>query len=86
MSDHFFVVTGGPGAGKTTLIEELARRGFLPVPESGRAIIRKEIQTGVNALSWADRIAHPTPRSPEAGLILLERRSADPMLPADISH
>ena len=28
MSDHFFVVTGGPGAGKTSLITELARRGL----------------------------------------------------------
>jgi len=38
MSDHFFVVTGGPGAGKTSLITELARRGFHTIPESGRAI------------------------------------------------
>lgn len=32
MSDHFFVVTGGPGAGKTSLILELARRGFHTPP------------------------------------------------------
>jgi predicted ATPase len=36
---NFFVLTGGPGAGKTTLINALAARGAQTVPESGRAII-----------------------------------------------
>ncbi|WP_116130756.1 AAA family ATPase [Tropicimonas sp. IMCC34043] len=58
MSDHFFVVTGGPGAGKTSLITELARRGFHTIPESGRAIIREEMLTGGSALPWADRLAY----------------------------
>ncbi|MCA1288174.1 AAA family ATPase [Salipiger bermudensis] len=58
MSDHFFVVTGGPGAGKTSLITELARRGFHTIPESGRAIIREEMARGGDALLWADRMAH----------------------------
>lgn len=58
MSDHFFVVTGGPGAGKTSLITELARRGFHTIPESGRVIIRDEIASGGDALPWADRMAY----------------------------
>ena len=58
MSDHFFVVTGGPGAGKTSLITELARRGFHTIPESGRAIIREEVARGGDALPWADRMAY----------------------------
>ena len=58
MSDHFFVVTGGPGAGKTSLITELARRGFHTIPESGRAIIREEMASGGDALPWADRRAY----------------------------
>ncbi|SIT77231.1 AAA family ATPase [Pontibaca methylaminivorans] len=57
MSDRFFVVTGGPGAGKTSLIEELARRGFHTIPESGRAIIQDEMRRGGSALPWADRTA-----------------------------
>ncbi|WP_289154329.1 AAA family ATPase [uncultured Salipiger sp.] len=57
MSDRFFVVTGGPGAGKTSLITELARRGFHTIPESGRAIIREETASGGDALPWADRMA-----------------------------
>lgn len=58
MSDRFFVVTGGPGAGKTGLITELARRGFHTIPESGRAIIREEMQRGGDALPWGDRMAY----------------------------
>ncbi|NIY98449.1 AAA family ATPase, partial [Salipiger sp. HF18] len=56
MSDQFFVVTGGPGVGKTSLITELARRGFHTNPESGRAIIREEMARGGDALPWADRM------------------------------
>ncbi|KJZ23413.1 AAA family ATPase [Tritonibacter mobilis] len=58
MSDHFFVVTGGLGAGKTSLITELACRGFHTVPESGRTIIREEMQNDGDALPWADRTAY----------------------------
>ena len=58
MSDHFFVVTGGPGAGKTSLITEFARRDLHTIPESGRAIIREEMQSGGDALPWADRMAY----------------------------
>ena len=41
MCDHLFVVTGGPGAGKSTLIEALSRRGVGSMPEAGRAGIEK---------------------------------------------
>lgn len=58
MSDHFFVVTGGPGAGKTSLITELSRRGFHTIPESGRAVIREEMASCGDALPWADRMAY----------------------------
>ncbi|MBL0968714.1 MAG: AAA family ATPase [Brevundimonas sp.] len=51
------VITGGPGSGKTTLIEALARRGFETEPEAGRAVIRAQQAAGGNALPWADRSA-----------------------------
>jgi predicted ATPase len=38
-TDDFFIVTGGPGAGKTALIEALAAAGHRMMPEAGRAII-----------------------------------------------
>ena len=52
---NFHVLTGGPGAGKTSLIHALAARGFATVPESGRAIIM-ELNTnshGVDPVSFA---------------------------------
>ncbi|MBR8744347.1 AAA family ATPase [Nocardiopsis sp. MG754419] len=38
--DHLVVVTGGPGSGKTTLIDHLAGLGHGRTVEAGRAIIR----------------------------------------------
>ncbi len=54
-SDRFFVLTGGPGSGKTTLIEALAKRGFATAAEAGRGIIRDQQAIGGAALPWADR-------------------------------
>ncbi len=43
-----FIFTGGPGAGKTTVLDELAARGYQVVPESARAIIRERISAGLS--------------------------------------
>ena len=37
-TDRLIVITGGPGAGKTILIEALAASGQAVRPEAGRAI------------------------------------------------
>lgn len=42
------VVTGGPGAGKTVLLDELARRGYPYAPESARVIIRERLARGLS--------------------------------------
>ncbi|WP_126136820.1 AAA family ATPase [Tritonibacter mobilis] len=55
MGDHLYVVTGGPGSGKTTLIEALSRLGIASMPEAGRAIIRDQTAIGGQSLPWADR-------------------------------
>lgn len=52
---RFIVITGGPGSGKTTLIEALAARGIATCPEVGRAIIRDQVAISGPALPWADR-------------------------------
>ncbi|SDK42556.1 Predicted ATPase [Pseudomonas delhiensis] len=52
-----FVLTGGPGSGKTSLLEHLRGRGLACVGEGGRAIIREELAHGGNALPWGDRQA-----------------------------
>lgn len=54
-TDRFFVLTGGPGSGKTTLIEALKAEGFTTAPEAGRGIIRDQMAIGGPALPWQDR-------------------------------
>lgn len=50
-----YVFTGGPGAGKTSVITALAAKGFPVVPESGRQIIQEQVASGGTALPWADK-------------------------------
>lgn len=49
------VLTGGPGSGKTSLIEALAAAGHATSPEAGRAIIRRQQAIDGQALPWRDR-------------------------------
>ena len=53
--DRFFVLTGGPGSGKTTLIEALKARGYATTEEAGRGVIREQMQGGGDGLPWLDR-------------------------------
>ncbi len=53
--DTYFVVTGGPGAGKSTLIDALEMAGFARSTEAGRAIIKDQVAIGGRALPWDDR-------------------------------
>ena len=55
MCDHMFVVTGGPGSGKSSVINAMTQRGLSTMPEAGRAIIRDQVRIGGQALPWADR-------------------------------
>lgn len=41
--------------GKTSVIDWLSKAGHRVIPESGRDIIQKELETGGNKLPWADR-------------------------------
>ncbi|WP_313101774.1 AAA family ATPase [Brevundimonas sp.] len=49
------LVTGGPGSGKTSLIEALAAAGHATSPEAGRAIIRRQQAIDGRGLPWRDR-------------------------------
>ncbi|MBN9051587.1 MAG: AAA family ATPase [Rhizobiales bacterium] len=57
MSERFVVITGGPGAGKSSLIDALAADGFPIVAEAGRDIIRDQMARGGTALPWIDPAA-----------------------------
>jgi len=43
---QWYVITGGPSSGKTTLINELSKLGFHIIPETARLLIDKERDKG----------------------------------------
>jgi predicted ATPase len=51
------VLSGCSGGGKSTLLAEMARRGFLTVPEPGRRIVEEEMRSDGGALPWVDLAA-----------------------------
>jgi predicted ATPase len=55
-SDNFFIVTGGPGSGKSTLVEALHQRGYARSIEAGRGIIQDQVAIEGRALPWHDRL------------------------------
>ena len=48
------IITGGPGAGKTSLLAALARRGYMTFPEVSRTLIREQAALPDGVLPWTD--------------------------------
>lgn len=46
------VISGCSGGGKSTLLDELARRGHRAFTEPGREIVKSELASGGDALPW----------------------------------
>lgn len=53
----FVMISGCSGGGKSTLLRELARRGYTVVEEPGRRIIAEERVGDGSALPWVDAAA-----------------------------
>ncbi|WP_410880187.1 AAA family ATPase [Myroides sp. DW712] len=51
----YYILTGGPGSGKSTVLEALAQLGYAVVPEVGRAIIQQQMKIQGAALPWEDK-------------------------------
>lgn len=49
-----YVITGGPGSGKSTLIKALERKGFTIIKETAKEVIFKEKEKGVHE-PWLDK-------------------------------
>lgn len=52
-----YIITGGPGSGKTSIINELAKRGYLIAPEAATDVIEKGLQQNIQA-PWMDDDYH----------------------------
>lgn len=55
MIHPYVILTGGPGGGKTTLVEALREQGYPCVDEVGRAVIQEQVESEGDALPWADK-------------------------------
>lgn len=58
MHTNLFVITGGPGVGKTTLIKELQTAGYLVVEENARKIIQQQMLKDGEALPWKSKLLY----------------------------
>ena len=56
MNSKRIVITGGPGTGKTSLINTLAARGFSHMPEVSRDVTRAAREKGIEQLFLHDPI------------------------------
>jgi predicted ATPase len=56
--NNFHIFTGGPGAGKTTILDVLRARGYACVEETGRKIIQEQKAISGNIHHHGDRIAY----------------------------
>lgn len=54
---NFYILTGGPGAGKTTTLEALGARGCATVPEAARRVLHEQAAAGGRATHEGDRAA-----------------------------
>lgn len=57
VKNNFFIITGGPGAGKSSVLEKLKASGYHTVCEVGRKIIKEQLAIGGNAIHFGDKVA-----------------------------
>ena len=52
-----YIITGAPGTGKTSIINELKKRGFNCIDEISRDIIAEQNINNQKSLTWKNQIA-----------------------------
>ena len=63
---NIHIITGGPGFGKTTLIEGIVKRGINGSEELSRQFIQEQMKSGGELLPWINRLGYSE--------VMLERR------------
>lgn len=51
-TNNFFVITGGPSSGKTTLVHALQAQGYRGVDEAARDVLKEEEQRGGDVVAY----------------------------------
>lgn len=57
VKENFFILTGGPGSGKSSVLKMLEDIGFKTASEVGRKIIKEQITAGGNITHTGDKVA-----------------------------
>lgn len=52
MKNKKYVLTGGPGVGKTTIMEELDKKGYSTFPEVAKVLIEEQQKKNGKCLPW----------------------------------
>ena len=54
LSTEKYLITGGPGAGKTSLLQALKAAGYFGSEEASRQVITEEVALGSDCLPWSN--------------------------------
>ncbi len=52
--NQFYILTGGPGAGKTAILHELQKKGFRCIEEVARKTIKEQMAINGQGVPWGD--------------------------------
>lgn len=55
---NYYIFSGGPGGGKSTVLNILEEMGYLTVPEVARNIIRNQVRTNGDAVPWDNTVRY----------------------------
>lgn len=80
LQTNWHVITGGPGSGKSTLIDQLAAKGFRTVAEIARQYIESEVAKGRTAKDFRADMANLV-----RDVMDLQRRTEDGLCARDVT-
>ena len=55
---NYYIFTGGPGSGKSTVLNILENMGYMTVREVARDIIKNQVRTNGDAVPWNNTVRY----------------------------